>query len=170
MKIDVIPTGTEPYGPTVFPLNGQGQSTTQATGRRPLGSSPDGRRGVPKRGIKLWPLLPSRVRRCVLLLLLLLLLAPNTVLSSGLCSPARRGGVPLHAVRRGQHPGGLRLHQRRPPEHLRPRGGGAGGAKGGLHRRGRLQVGTDQDQVGAGGLPGQRRHQGEKGRKGDIVV
>uniref|UniRef100_A0A493T2J0 Inositol-3-phosphate synthase n=1 Tax=Anas platyrhynchos platyrhynchos TaxID=8840 RepID=A0A493T2J0_ANAPP len=78
---------------------------------------------------------------------------------------ARPGGVPVHALRRGQHPGGLRLHQRLPPKHLRAGRGGAGRPAPRLHLRRRLQVRADQAQVGAGGFPGGRRAQDQVHRE-----
>lgn len=69
--------------------------------------------------------------------------------------------ISLHSVRRGQHTGGLRLHQRLSTEHLRPRGHRAGHAERCVHRWRRLQVWSDQNQVGSGGFSGQLGYQGK---------
>ena len=74
----------------------------------------------------------------------------------------RSRGFSLHSVCSGKYTGGLRLHQRLPAEHFCTRRRRAGRAERGVHRRRWLQIGSDQDQVCAGGLSCQRRYQGEK--------
>lgn len=71
-------------------------------------------------------------------------------------------GFSLHSFCSGQHTGGLRLHQRVPTKHFCPRGHRAGRAERSVHWRRRLQVRSDQDEVSAGGLSGQRWDQGER--------
>lgn len=73
----------------------------------------------------------------------------------------RSRGFSLNSLCSGQYTGGMRLHQWIPAEHFCTRGHRASCAERGLHWWGWLQIWSDQNQVGAGGLSGQRWNKGQ---------